>query len=373
MSEDMPEDMPDRMPNRMPDRMPDRMPEEMSEYMPEDMPDRMPDNMPEDMPDRMSDRMPEDLPDRMPEDLPEDMPEDMSEYMPEDMSDRMPEDMSEYMPEDMPDWMPEDMSDRMPEDMPDRMPEDLPDRMPDRMPGDMPEDMPDHMPEDMPDRMPNRMSEDMSDRMPEDLPVRKCKNAMVGITRSKVIIILCSLKNLQPRYPYYLDPFSSISQLEMPVSKWHFTLTKNPRSWGKMLLQKAPQSEQLSEQSCSVPMMYSLTAKPQLWSGAIYNREVYDALEKRGAWVGRLRQPGPDTFGLMAGLGGQHWRIDFTRSFTLTIWIYLTDDSYILLSQLITQSMPVPIFWRLGSCHLPRRSSLGTFRIGQEGCWSQHG
>ena len=77
--------------------------------------------------------------------------------------------------------MPEDMSDRPPEDMPDRMPEDLPDRMPE----DMPEDMPDHMPEDMPDRM----SEDMSDRMPEDLPVRKCINVMVGITRSKVILI----------------------------------------------------------------------------------------------------------------------------------------------------------------------------------------
>ena len=69
--------------------------------------------------------------------------------------------------------------------MPDRMPEDLPDRMPE----DMPEDMPDHMPEDMPDRMPNRMSEDMSDRMPEDLPVRKCINVMVGITRSKVIVL----------------------------------------------------------------------------------------------------------------------------------------------------------------------------------------
>ena len=81
--------------------------------------------------------------------------------------------------------MPEDMSDRMPEDMPDRMPEDLPDRMPE----DMPEDMPDHMPEDMPDRMPNRMSEDMSDRMPEDLPVRTCINVMVGITRSKVILM----------------------------------------------------------------------------------------------------------------------------------------------------------------------------------------
>jgi len=60
----------------------------------------------------------------------------------------------------------------------------------------MPEDMPDHMPEDMPDRMPNRMSEDMSDRMPEDLPVRKCINVMVGITRSKVIVFLTSLAQL---------------------------------------------------------------------------------------------------------------------------------------------------------------------------------
>ena len=133
----------------------------------------------------------------------------------------------------------------------------------------------------------------------------------------------------------------------MPVSKWHFTLTL-PWSWGKKwesCFFEAPQSEQLSEQSCSVPMMYSLTAKPQLWSGAIYNREVYDALEKRGAWVG---QPGPDTFGLMAGLGGRLWGglmkkdmkrwwiPDFTRSFTLTIWIYLTDDSYILCYSLIT-------------------------------------
>ena len=50
----------------------------------------------------------------------------------------------------------------------------------------MPEDMPDRMPEDVPDRMP----EDMSDRMPEDLPVTKCINVMVGITRSKVILLV---------------------------------------------------------------------------------------------------------------------------------------------------------------------------------------
>ena len=49
------------------------------------------------------------------------------------------------------------------------------------------------MPEDMPDRMPDRMSEDMSDRMPEDLPVRKCINVMVGITRSKVIVLVMVL------------------------------------------------------------------------------------------------------------------------------------------------------------------------------------
>ena len=93
--------------------------------------------------------------------------------------------------------MPEDMSDRMPEDMPDRMPEDLPDRMP--------EDMPDRMPEDMPDRMPNRMSEDMSDRMPEDVPVRKCINAMVGITRSKVIVFFC-FAILEPSHLKTADP-----------------------------------------------------------------------------------------------------------------------------------------------------------------------
>ena len=66
--------------------------------------------------------------------------------------------------------------------MPDRMPED---GMPEDMPEHLPEDMPGRMPEDMPDRMP----ENMSDRMPEDLPVRKCINVMVGITRSKVIMI----------------------------------------------------------------------------------------------------------------------------------------------------------------------------------------
>ena len=46
--------------------------------------------------------------------------------------------------------------------------------------------MPDRMPEDMPDRMPK----DMPDRMPEDMPVTKRINVTVGITRSKVIIIV---------------------------------------------------------------------------------------------------------------------------------------------------------------------------------------
>ena len=50
----------------------------------------------------------------------------------------------------------------------------------------MPEDMPDRMPENMPDRIP----EDMPDGMPEGLPETKCINAMVGITRSKVIRIV---------------------------------------------------------------------------------------------------------------------------------------------------------------------------------------
>ena len=200
---------PDRMPEDMPDGMSDRMPEDMSDRMPEDMPDRMPEDMSDRMPENMPDRMPEDLPDRMPEDMPEDMPDRMPDRMPEDMSDRMPEDlldrMPEHMPEDMPGHMPEDMPDRMPEDMSERMPEDMPDRMPDRMPEDMPdgmsdrmpEDMPEHMPEDMPDRMP----EDMSDRMPEDLPVRKCKNVMVGITRSKVILPYDYCRGRKPSIP----------------------------------------------------------------------------------------------------------------------------------------------------------------------------
>ena len=50
----------------------------------------------------------------------------------------------------------------------------------------MPEDMPGRVPEDMPDRMP----EGMSDRMSEDLPVPKRINVMVGIARSKVIIVI---------------------------------------------------------------------------------------------------------------------------------------------------------------------------------------
>ena len=33
------------------------------------------------------------------------------------------------------------------------------------------------------------MTEDMPGRMPEDMPVTKCINVMVGITRSKVILL----------------------------------------------------------------------------------------------------------------------------------------------------------------------------------------
>ena len=59
----------------------------------------------------------------------------------------------------------------------------------------MPEDMPDRMPEDMPEDMSDRMPEDMPDRMPEDMSVRKCINVLVGITRSKVIMI-CHIETL---------------------------------------------------------------------------------------------------------------------------------------------------------------------------------
>ena len=85
------------------------------------------------------------------------------------------------------------------------MSEDIPEDMPDRMPEDMPEDMPGRMPEDMPDRMP----EDMSDRMPEDLPVTKRINVMVGITRSKVIFILCSLSSFYVHPAVLIQPVLS--------------------------------------------------------------------------------------------------------------------------------------------------------------------
>jgi len=63
------------------------------------------------------------------------------------------------------------------------------------MPEHLPEDMPGRMPEDMPDRMPDRMPENMSDRMPEDLPVTNCINVMVGITRSKVMLVFLKTKS----------------------------------------------------------------------------------------------------------------------------------------------------------------------------------
>jgi hypothetical protein len=49
------------------------------------------------------------------------------------------------------------------------------------------------MPEDMPDKMPG----DMSDRMPEELPVTKRIDVMVGITRSKVILVDVNLQTLK--------------------------------------------------------------------------------------------------------------------------------------------------------------------------------
>jgi hypothetical protein len=49
------------------------------------------------------------------------------------------------------------------------------------------------MPDRMPNRMPEDMPEDMPDRMSEDLPVTKRINDMVGITRSKVIYINCTV------------------------------------------------------------------------------------------------------------------------------------------------------------------------------------
>ena len=63
--------------------------------------------------DRMSERVPEEMSDRMSEDMSDRMPQDMSDRMSEDMSERMPQDMSERMS----DRMSEAMSERMSEDM----------------------------------------------------------------------------------------------------------------------------------------------------------------------------------------------------------------------------------------------------------------
>jgi hypothetical protein len=70
------------------------------------------------------------------------------------------------------------------------------------------------MPEDMPEDMPDRMPEDMSDRMPEDLPARKCINVMVGITRSKVILVIPLIYITNLLYPYLPGPFK---YLKVPI------------------------------------------------------------------------------------------------------------------------------------------------------------
>ncbi len=81
---------------------------------------RMSERMAEKMAERMSDRMSEHMSERMAED----MSEDTSDKMSESMSDNMPGDMSERVSQDMSDRMSEDMSERMPKDMSERMSED---------------------------------------------------------------------------------------------------------------------------------------------------------------------------------------------------------------------------------------------------------
>ena len=78
----------------------------------------------------------------------------MSENMSEDTSERMSEDMSERMSKNMSERMSEDMSDRMSE------------------------------------QMSERMSEGMADRMPERFSEYTPLYVVVGITRSKGIVIL---------------------------------------------------------------------------------------------------------------------------------------------------------------------------------------
>jgi hypothetical protein len=102
----------------------------------------------------------------------------------------------------MPEEMPDRMSDRMPEDMPDRMPEDLPDRIP--------EDLPEHMPEDM------------SDRKPEDLRATKCINVMVGITRSKAILVILYI------YIFFLNCILHNVDINKHTTLCHFFVEPHP-------------------------------------------------------------------------------------------------------------------------------------------------
>jgi hypothetical protein len=70
----------------------------------------------------------------------------------------------------------------------------------------------------------------MSDRMPEDLPVTKCINVMVGITRSKVILILISSRDV------CAEEFGAYSNFSCPtVSAWSWFSSPMLVWWVMML------------------------------------------------------------------------------------------------------------------------------------------
>ena len=69
--------------------------------------------------------------------------------------------------------------------------------------------------------MPDKMPEDMSDRMPEDVSVTKRINVMVGITRSKVILLVSFFLRV---CVYLLTPVFHMKRLGL-ASKFRYLST----------------------------------------------------------------------------------------------------------------------------------------------------
>ena len=67
--------------------------------------------------------------------------------------------------------------------------------------------------------MPDKMPEDMSDRMPEDLPVTKRIDVMVGITRNKVICMICCAVMIVPWQSFAMHRTQSCGLLPVAAGR----------------------------------------------------------------------------------------------------------------------------------------------------------